>query len=62
MDHQEQHHEKHEHEREHKKELRKEHEHREERTLRSLHPGWFVLLAVLAVFAAIMVWTFLLRP
>jgi hypothetical protein len=61
VDHKEQHHEHHRKEREHEKKLRAEHEHQEERQPRSLHPGWYLVAAVVLVLVAVMIWTVFVR-
>jgi len=59
MDHQSQHHEHHRKEREHEKKEKAQREREEQAEPRSLHPGWFLLLAVVMVLLATAVWTML---
>ena len=57
MDHQPEHDLSHRQEREHKKE---EHKHSESgRFLSSIHPAWYVAVAVISIGAAVLIWTFL---
>jgi hypothetical protein len=58
MDHQEQHHEHHRKEREEQKKERKEHEHQEEKNGLPIHPAWFLVAGIVAVIAALLIWTF----
>ena len=56
MDHHEQHHQHHEKERQEEIKHRKQHERQRERTPRSIHPGWYLVIAVVATLAAMLVW------
>jgi hypothetical protein len=57
MDHQPEYDLSHRQEREHKKE---EHKHPEpERYLSSVHPAWYVIVAVIACGVAVLIWTFI---
>jgi len=59
MDHQEQHHQHHQKERQHEKKLQKAHEHQEEKSLRSIHPAWFIGIGVALIFLVVLIWTLL---
>ncbi len=56
MDHKQQHHEHHRKEREEKKRHEEEHEREEMRQPRSIHPGWFIGIAVIFIGAAVVIW------
>ena len=59
MDHKEQHHEKHQHEREEKKKEQKLHEQQNPNSSPPIHPAWFWGIGLVAVVAAVLVWTFI---
>jgi hypothetical protein len=60
MDHKEQHHQHHQKEREREIHKRAEHERAAEKSPRSLHPAWYVVLGVGLTLLAVLVWTLLL--
>jgi hypothetical protein len=62
MDHKEQHQQRHEHEREERKKEERENERRWEKSALPFHPAWLVALGVVAILAAVAIWSFVLRP
>jgi len=58
MDHKEQHHEHHVKERERRK---KEREERQGKSAWPIHPGWLLIVGIVATLAAVMIWTFFPR-
>jgi hypothetical protein len=62
MDHKEQHHEHHRHERDERKKDQHEFEQRQEKSALPFHPAWLVAAGVGLVLAAVLIWTFVLRP
>ncbi len=60
MDHQERHHEQHEKEREHEKKEHKAHEREAGGKRHPFHPAWYAVVGAVLIFAALLVWMFLI--
>ena len=62
MDHKEQHHQHHIKEREHEKKEHKAHERAHGKNYFPFHPTWWIVIGLGLTLAAVLIWTFFLRP